>query len=92
MGKREEAHRELEHALAAIADVAPDNDKAWAITRALRERNWTAYGAFDLAQQSIWQAHHAFGIGATRDGRVESIAAMRKLAPVMLDILLGEEE
>lgn len=91
MGKREEAHRELEHALAALADVAPDNDRAWKIKSALGNRNLAAWIAFDRAQSAVWQAANSPAL-LKRPTVAWSMAAMRKLAPVLLDILLGEEE
>lgn len=89
MGKREEAKRELEHALAAIGD-ARDSYKYDGVVRAdgaLARRNaqaWTAYTNAIVAVRRLTDYR--------RPKDAERFAMVSKLALVMLDILLGEEE
>lgn len=87
MGKseRERARRELQHALDALSDGA--GQELWGpgmLHPQLARRSHLAATAFRLSYRA------ACSLGQYEPAA--SIAAMRKLAPVMLEILLGEEE
>lgn len=105
MGKREQAHADLRHALDALDELKPgatwdtrECQRWYGVDEALRKvirkrdpqsRFAPALGAFRMA----WSCVGDMGKVHRRTmGMAEQVAAMRKLAPVMLDILLGEEE
>lgn len=97
MGKREEAHRELAHALDALADATKSENYAGLVRvdAQLSQRSPKAWTAFTNACMAVNKltAHQTRyrGMGARERG-LRAQADVRKLAPVMLDILLGEEE
>lgn len=84
--------QELDHALAALSDGS--GHEAWGpgpVGAKLHERNSLAGKAFDLAAQGTVEAlFKQTIIGPAERPRI--IAAMRKLAPVFLELLMGEEE
>ena len=107
MGKREQAHADLRHALDALGELKPGatwgeaERQRWsgvdeALGRVVRKRDplgsivggRAPLAAFRMAWNEV------IGVATLRPKMSMSgrIAAMRKLAPVMLDILLGEEE
>jgi len=100
MGKaeRERARAALEHALAALGDGAGREiwgpgvvgEKLWAKAWTQRAEGWlpaTPLGqaalAFDVSAQVAWK------LG--KDDPAEMYAAMRKVAPAILEVLLGDE-
>lgn len=85
--------KELAHALDALGDGSGHDQ--WGpgpVGLRLHERSGLAGKAFDLAGQSAFEALRWSNHYIDRTGRPKFIAAMRKLAPVFLELLLGDAE
>lgn len=96
MGKREQAHRELEHALAALQDATKSENYGGLcrVDAQLAQRSPMAWTAFSNACMAVNKltAHQARYRGlSARERGLRAQADVRKLAPVMLDIMLGDE-
>lgn len=89
------ARRELEHALDALTDGS--GHEQWGpgvVGSMLNERNFHAHMAFDRAAQVIFgeevdACHYKNELANMALNRSRFIAAMRRLAPIILDIRLA---
>ena len=103
--EREQASADLRHALDALGELKPDatwdasERQRWygvdeALRKVIRKRDPQARFAPALAAYRMaWNWVGDIGKAHRRTmGMAEQVAIMRKLAPVILDILLGEEE
>lgn len=90
MNRRQKAHAALKHALDALGDGS--GAIFWGpgvVGSKLSEVDWEAAGAFDQAAQVIVQ--NVRHLDPSQQDRIPFIAAMRKLAPVVLDVALDLE-
>ncbi len=92
--EKDQARRELAHALDALGDGA--GKEVWGpgvVGHKLLQRDARASLAFDLASATVWRAMRHFAqiyAELSKEEQPKFIANMRKLAPVVLELLLDE--